>query len=145
MRLSPSLALLAASLLIGTTSSFAADSAPQAPQFAKAQKLVDSLVDKKLPKPQSFGETELDLFDAMASGVVPVDPAFCERIKLIEITDGLLPVLKQPIPGLNEPTSQLSGNILACRLFVLRGGERLECRDQRAYPDVGWERILVLA
>jgi hypothetical protein len=30
-------------------------------------------------------------------------------------------------------------------LLLLRGGERLERRDQRAYPDVRWERILVLA
>ena len=74
MRLSPSLALLAASLLIATTTSFAADNAPLATQFDKARKLVGSLADKKLPKPASFGETELDLFDAMASGVVPVDP-----------------------------------------------------------------------
>ena len=49
-------------------------------------------------------------------GMVSVDPAFCERIKLIEITDGLLPVLNQPIPGMKESSPWISGNILACRL-----------------------------
>jgi hypothetical protein len=29
-------------------------------------------------------------------------------------------------------------------LLLLRGGERLERRDQRAYPEVGGERGLVL-
>jgi hypothetical protein len=136
MRLSPSLALLATLLLIGTTSSFAADSAPLATQFDKARKLVGSLADKKLPKPESFGETELELFDAMASGVVPVDPAFCERIKLIEITDDLLPVLKQPMPGFSESTDQLSVNLLACRLFSMRG--QLLCQQGKVAEGQAW-------
>jgi hypothetical protein len=136
MRLAPSLAVLAAFLLIGTTSSFAADSAPQATQFDKARKLVDSLADKKLPKPESFGETEFDLFDAMAGGLVPVDPAFCERIKLIEITDDLLPVLKQPMPSFSESTVQLSENLLACRLFSLRG--QLLCQQGKVAEGQAW-------
>jgi hypothetical protein len=136
MRLSPSLALLAVLLLIGTTMSFAADSTPLATQFDKARKLVDGLVDKKLPKPESFGETEFDLFDAMASGVVPVDPAFCERIKLVEITDDLLPVLKQPMPGFSGSTDQLSGNLLACRLFSLRG--QLLCQQGKVAEGHAW-------
>ena len=136
MRLSPSLVLLAASLLIGTTPSFAADSAPLATQFDKARKLVGSLADKKLPKPQSFGETEFDLFDAMASGMVPVDPAFCERIKLVEITDDLLPVLQQPMPSYSESTAQLSGNVLACRLFSLRG--QLLCQQGKVAEGQAW-------
>jgi len=136
MRLSPSLALLAALMLIGTTPSFAADSAPLATQFDKARKLADSLVDKKLPRPESFGETEFDLFDAMSSGLVPVDPAFCERIKLIEITDDLLPVLKQPMPGYSESTTQLSGNVLACRLFSLRG--QLLCQQGKVVEGQAW-------
>ena len=136
MRLSPSLALLATLLLIGTTPSFAADNAPQTTQFEKARKLVDSLADKKLPKPASFGENEQDLFNAMADGVVPVDPAFCERIKLIEITDGLLPVMKQAIPGPSEPTLQLSGNLLTCRLFVLRG--LLHCQQGKVAEGQAW-------
>ena len=121
MRLAPSLAALLTFLFVATASSFAADSTPKATPFDQVQALMDSLRAKALPAPKPFGENEEDLFEAMAGGVVPVDPAFCERIKLIEITDGLLPVLKQPIPGLSETTSQLSGNILACRLFVLRG------------------------
>lgn len=138
MRLSPSLALLAASLLIATTTSFAADNAPLATQFDKARKLVGSLADKKLPKPQSFGETEFDLFDAMASGVVPVDPAFCERIKLIEITDDLLPVLQQPAPAVDYgiPDKILSGNLLACRLFSLRG--QLLCQQGKVAEGQAW-------
>jgi hypothetical protein len=136
MRLAPSLAVLAAFLLIGTTSSFAADSAPQATPFDKARNLVDGLADKKLPKPESFGETEFDLFDAMAGGLVPVDPAFCERIKLIEITDDLLPVLKQPMPSLSESTVQLSGNLLACRLFSLRG--QLLCQQGKVAEGQAW-------
>ena len=138
MRLSPSLALLAASLLIGTTPSFAEDSAPLATQFDKARKLVGSLADKKLPKPASFGETELDLFDAMASGVAPVDPAFCERIKLIEITDDLLPVLQQPAPAVafGIPDNVLSGNLLACRLFSLRG--QLHCQQGKVAEGQAW-------
>jgi hypothetical protein len=136
MRLAPSLAVLAAFLLIGATSSFAADSAPLATPFDKARKLVDSLADKKLPKPESFGETELDFFDAMASGVVPVDPAFCGRIKLIEITDDLLPVLKEPMPGFSESTDQLSGSLLACRLFSLRG--QLLCQQGKVAEGQAW-------
>jgi len=138
MRLSPSLALLAASLLIGTTPSFAEDSAPLATQFDKARKLVGSLAGKKLPKPASFGETELDLFDAMASGVAPVDPAFCERIKLIEITDDLLPVLQQPAPAVafGIPDNVLSGNLLACRLFSLRG--QLHCQQGKVAEGQAW-------
>jgi hypothetical protein len=115
---------------------FAADNAPQATQFDKARKLVDGLADKKLPKPASFGETEFDLFDAMASGVVPVDPAFCERIKLIEITEDLLPVLKQPMPGYSETTAQLGGNVLACRLFSLRG--QLLCQQGKVAEGQAW-------
>jgi hypothetical protein len=138
MRLAPSLAFLAAFLLIGMTSSFAADSAPLATQFDKARKLVGSLADKKLPKPESFGETELDLFDAMASGVVPVDPAFCARIKLVEITDDLMPVLQQPAPvvAFGIPDNVLSGNLLACRLFSLRG--QLLCQQGKVVEGQAW-------
>jgi hypothetical protein len=138
MRLSPSLALLAALLLIGTTPSFAEDSAPLATQFDKARKLVDSLAGKKLPKPESFGETEFDLFDAMASGLVPVDQAFCERIKLVEITDDLLPVLNQPVSGVHYgiPDRILSGNLLACRLFSLRG--QLLCQQGKVAEGQAW-------
>jgi hypothetical protein len=138
MRLAPSLAFLAAFLLIGTTSSSAADSAEQATQFEKARKLMDSLVEKKLPKPESFGETEFDLFDAMASGLVPVDPAFCERIKLVEITDDLLPVLNQPVSGVHYgiPDRILSGNLLACRLFSLRG--QLLCQQGKVVEGQAW-------
>jgi hypothetical protein len=138
MRLAPSLAVLAALLLIGTTPSFAEDSAPLATQFDKARKLVGSLAGKKLPKPESFGETELDLFDAMASGVAPVDPAFCERIKLIEITDDLLPVLQQPAPAVafGIPDNVLNGNLLACRLFSLRG--QLLCQQGKVAEGQAW-------
>ena len=136
MRLAPSLAALLTSLLIATSSSFAADSTPKATPFDQAQALMDSLRSKALPAPKPFGENEQDLFEAMAGGVVPVDPAFCERIKLIEITDGLLPALKQPIPGLSETTSQLSGNILACRLFVLRG--MLHCQQGKVAEGQAW-------
>ena len=120
------------------TSSFAADSAPLATQFDKARKLVGSLADKKLPKPESFGETELDLFDAMASGVVPVDPAFCARIKLVEITDDLMPVLQQPAPvvAFGIPDNVLSGNLLACRLFSLRG--QLLCQQGKVVEGQAW-------
>ena len=136
MRFSPSLALLAASLLIASASSIAADNPPKATPLDQAQALMESLRAKALPAPKPFGENEQDLFEAMAGGLVPVDPAFCERIKLIEITDGLLPVLKQPIPGLSEPTSQLSGNILACRLFVLRG--LLHCQQGKVAEGQTW-------
>jgi hypothetical protein len=136
MRLSPSLALLAALLLIGTAPSFAADSAPKATPFDQAQALMDSLRAKALPAPKPFGENEQDLFEAMAGGLVPVDPAFCERIKLIEITDGLLPVMKQAIPGPSEPTLQLSGNLLTCRLFVLRG--LLHCQQGKVAEGQAW-------
>jgi len=138
MRLAPSLAFLATFLLIGMTSSFAADSAPLATQFEKAQKLMDTLVGKKLPKPEPFGETEFDLFDAMASGLVPVDPVFCERIKLIEITDDLLPVLNQPAPAVDFgiPDNVLSGNLLACRLFSLRG--QLVCQQRKVAEGQAW-------
>jgi hypothetical protein len=136
MRLAPSLAALLTFLSLAMTSSFAADSAPKATPFDQALKLIDTLVDKKLPQPEPFGETEYDLFNAMESGLVPVDPAFCERIKLIEITDDLLPVMKQAIPGLSESTSQLSGNILACRLFVLRG--LLHCQQGKVAEGQAW-------
>jgi len=136
MRLAPSLAALLTFLSLAMTSSFAADSAPKATPFDQAQALMDSLLAKALPAPKPFGETEYDLFNAMESGVVPVDPAFCERIKLIEITDGLLPVMKQAIPGLSESTSQLSGNILACRLFVLRG--LLHCQQGKVAEGQAW-------
>ncbi|MEY3852442.1 MAG: hypothetical protein RI910_1422 [Verrucomicrobiota bacterium] len=136
MRLAPSLAALLTFLSLAMTSSFAADSATKARPFDQAQALMDSLRAKALPTPKPFGENEQDLFEAMAGGVVPVDPAFCERIKLTEITDGLLPVLKQPIPGPGEPTSQLSGNILTCRLFVLRG--LLLCQQGKVAEGQAW-------
>ena len=53
MRFSTSLALLAASLLIATASSFAADSAPKATPFDQAQALMESLRAKALPTPAS--------------------------------------------------------------------------------------------
>jgi hypothetical protein len=136
MRLAPSLAALLTFLSLAMTSSFAADSAPKATPFDQAQALMDSLRAKALPAPKPFGENEQDLFEAMAGGVVPVDPAFCERIKLIEITDDLLPVLKQPIPGPSVPTLQLSGNLLTCRLFVLRG--LLHCQQGKVAEGQAW-------
>jgi hypothetical protein len=136
MRLAPSLALLAASLLIATASSFAADSAPKTTPFDQAQALMESLRAKALPTPASFGENEQDLFEAMVGGMVSVDPAFCERIKLIEITDGLLPVLNQPIPGMKESSPWISGNILACRLFALRG--QLLCQQGKVAEGQTW-------
>ena len=83
MRFASSLNALLAYLLIATASSFAADSSPKATPFDQAQALMDSLRAKALPAPKPFGENEQDLFEAMAGGVTPVDPAFCERIKLI--------------------------------------------------------------
>jgi hypothetical protein len=136
MRLTPSLALLAALLLNATTSTFAADTATQATPFDQARALMESLRAKKLVAPKPFAENEQELFEAMASGMVPVDPAFCERIKLTEITDGLLPVLKQPMPGFSESTDQLSGNLLACRLFSLRG--QLLCQQGKVAEGQAW-------
>ena len=136
MRLAHSLKALMTFLLIAKASTFAADSTSKATPFDQAQSLMESLRAKTLPSPKPFGENEQDLFEAMAGGVVPVDPAFCERIKLIEITDNLLPVLKQPIPGPSEPTSQLSGNVLACRLFALRG--LLHCQQGKVAEGQAW-------
>lgn len=136
MRLAPSLAALLTFLSLAMTSSFAADSAPKATPFDQAQALMDSLRAKALPAPKPFGETEYDLFNAMESGVVPVDPAFCERIKLIEITDDLLPVLKQPFerkPGEIIPNT---GNLVASKLFALRGN--LLCQQGAIAEGQAW-------
>jgi len=100
--------------------------------------LVDSLHEKKLPQPRPFDETEGDLFEAMAGGLVPADPAFCERIKLVEVTNGLLPVLKEPFPSsmIGGPIVDVRGNLIAARLFALRG--HLLCQQGKVAEGQTW-------
>jgi len=69
---------------------------------------------------------------------VPVDPAFCERIKLVEITDGLLPVLNQPFPSFigGGQMVEVRGNLIAARLFALRG--HLLCQQGKVAEGQAW-------
>ena len=137
MRTLPLAAHLLPCLLMGWLSvTFGAETGTKASPYDQAQALMDSLHARKPPAPKPFGETEGDLFAAMAGGMVPVDPAFCERIKLTVITDGLLPVLEQPIPGLREPISDLRNSLIACRLFVLRG--LLHCQQGKVADGQAW-------
>ena len=100
--------------------------------------LVNSLHEKKMPPSKPFVETEGDLFEAMAGGLVPADPAFCERIKLTEVTDGLLPMLDQPFPPfrLGGPVVEVQGNVIAGRLFALRG--HLLCQQGKVAEGQAW-------
>ncbi|NBV52834.1 MAG: hypothetical protein EBR83_04790 [Verrucomicrobia bacterium] len=100
---------------------FAADTAPKQTIAEQATALMETLEARKLPQPKSFGDSELDLFYAMMDGLTPIDVAFCERIKLVELTDGLLPLADQPIPGLDDGLNQTKTSMIASRLFVLRG------------------------
>jgi hypothetical protein len=115
---------------------FAADSAPKQTFAEQATSLMETLEARKLPQPKPFGDSELDLFYAMMDGLTPVDVAFCERIKLIELTDGLLPLLAQPLPGLDEGTIQTRASMMACKLFVLRG--HLLCQQGKTAEGQAW-------
>jgi hypothetical protein len=139
MRFTPIIkALLPCLLMAWLTSAATAETKAPPSRSAQAMALVDSLYEKKLPKPEAFGETEGDLFEAMAGGLVPADPAFCERIKLVEITDGLLPVLDQPFPPsiIEGPIVDVRGNLIAGRLFALRG--HLLCQQGKVAEGQAW-------
>ncbi|MCX8530502.1 MAG: hypothetical protein ORN27_10640, partial [Rhodoluna sp.] len=97
--------------------------------------LMETLEARKLPQPKSFGDSELDLFYAMMDGLTPVDVAFCERIKLIELTDGLLSLLGQPLPGHGD-FNQTRISMMACKLFVLRG--HLLCQQGKTAEGQPW-------
>ena len=139
MRFTPFIKTLLPCLLMAwlTSAAAAETKAPPSP-YAQAMALVDSLHEKKLPQPRPFGETEGDLFEAMAGGLVPADPAFCERIKLVEVTDGLLPVLDQPFPlsMVSGPIVETRGNLIAARLFALRG--HLLCQQGKVAEGQAW-------
>ncbi len=139
MRLTPFIkALLPCLLMAWLTSANAAETKTPTSPVAQAIALEDSLREKELPEPKPFGETEGDLFEAMAGGLVPADPAFCERIKLIEITDGLLPVLDQSFPPsmIGGPIFETRGNLIAGRLFALRG--HLLCQQGKVAEGQAW-------
>ena len=139
MRLTPFIkALLPCLLMAWLTSAATAETKAPPSRSAQAMALVDSLHEKKLPQPKPFGETEGDLFEAMAGGLVPADPAFCERIKLVEVTDGLLPVLKEPFPSsmIGGPIVDVRGNLIAARLFALRG--HLLCQQGKVAEGQTW-------
>ena len=139
MRFTPFIkALLPCLLMAWLTSAATAETKAPPSRSAQAMALVDSLHEKKLPQPKPFGETEGDLFEAMAGGLVPADSAFCERIKLVEVTDGLLPVLKEPFPSsmIGGPIVDVRGNLIAARLFALRG--HLLCQQGKVAEGQTW-------
>jgi hypothetical protein len=139
MRFTPFIkALLPCLLIAWLTSAATAETKAPPSRSAQAVALVDSLHEKKLPQPKPFGETEGDLFEAMAGGLVPADSAFCERIKLVEVTDGLLPVLKEPFPSsmIGGPIVDVRGNLIAARLFALRG--HLLCQQGKVAEGQTW-------
>lgn len=136
MRLTPTLSGILSCLLIGgMAGAFAADSAPKQTIAEQATALMETLEARKLPQPKSFGDSELDLFYAMMDGLTPVDVAFCERIKLIELTDGLLSLLGQPLPGHGD-FNQTRISMMACKLFVLRG--HLLCQQGKTAEGQPW-------
>ena len=114
---------------------FAADSTPKQTFAEQATSLMETLEARKLPQPKPFGDSELDLFYAMMDGLTPVDVAFCARIKLIELTDGLLPLLAQPLPGHGD-LNQTKTSMTACKLFVLRG--HLLCQQGEIAEGQAW-------
>ena len=139
MRLTPFIkALLPCLLIAWLTSAIAAEAKAPTTPYAQAMALVDSLHEKKLPEPKPFGETEGDLFEAMASGMVPADAAFCERIKLAEVTDGLLPMLSQPFASFKAEGTviELRYDLIAARLFALRG--HLLCQQGKVTEGQAW-------
>lgn len=137
MRLTSSMkAVLPCLLAMWMTAAVADDSAPKPTPFDQALATMDALRGKELPKPVPFGETEEDLFEMMASGLVPVDPAFCDRIKLVELTDRLLPVLNQPVSEVWGKNSTIRGNFIAGRLFALRG--HLLCQQGKVAEGQVW-------
>lgn len=131
-------ALLPCLLMAWLTSAATAETKASPSQFAQAIALVDSLHAKKLSQPKPFGESEGDLFEAMAGGLVPADPTFCERIKLVEVTDGLLPAVDQPFPLsiVDGPIDDVRGNLIAARLFALRG--HLLCQQGKVVEGQAW-------
>jgi hypothetical protein len=136
MRLTPTLSGLLSCLLIGgMAGAFAADSAPKQTIAEQATTLMETLEARKLPVPASFGDSEIDLFYAMMDGLTPIDVAFCERIKLIELTDGLLPLLGHPLPGHGD-LNQTRTSMIACKLFVLRG--HLLCQQGKIAEGQAW-------
>ena len=136
MRLTPTLSGLLSCLLIGgMAEAFAADSAPKQTFAERATALMETLEAKKLPQPNPFGDSELDLFYTMMDGLTPVDVALCERIKLIELTDGLLPLLAQQLPGHGD-LNQTKTSMTACKLFVLRG--HLLCQQGEIAEGQAW-------
>lgn len=139
MRFTPALALITSYLLIGATSlTHASDKTLKESPYTQVYTLVESLRAQKLATPAVFGETEYDLLEAMVSGVAPIDPSFCERIKLIEITDGLLPLLERPIPEVDYgvPDTFLGAELNAIRLFCLRS--QLLCLQGKVAEGQTW-------
>jgi hypothetical protein len=118
-----------------TSASHAAESAPKANPSDQTTDLTETFRGKKLPEPTSFGDTEEDLIDAMVAGLTPIDVSFCDRIKLIEITDGLLPLLDQPLPRYGD-FNQTRTSMIACKLFALRG--QILCQQEKIAEGQAW-------
>ncbi len=139
VRLTPKLVGLLLCISFGSLGeAFAADSVPKANPLDQALSLMETLRATKLTAPKPFGDTEGDYFEAMVRGEVPVDAAFCERIKLTEVTDGLLPALNQPLTGWSQSgrTPTTGGDLPACRLFALRG--QLLCKQGKIAEGQIW-------
>jgi len=123
------LTLLCCLLALATLSGAEPD--PHQKLYDEARRVVQGLQENVLPAPNPDQETEAELLQAMAHGDKAVDPAFCRRLGLDELTDRLLPVLDAPFR-----TDNVGGSIAASRLFLMRGHKL--CQEGKVAEGQAW-------
>jgi hypothetical protein len=124
-----SLTLLCCLLALATVSGAEPD--PHQKLYDEARRVVQGLQENVLPAPNPDQETEAELLQAMAHGDKAVDPAFCRRLGLDELTDRLLPVLDAPFR-----TDNAGGSLEASRLFLMRGHKL--CQEGKVAEGQAW-------
>jgi hypothetical protein len=117
--------------LLALASLSGAEPDPHQKLFDEAKRVVQGLQENVLPAPNPNQETEAELLQDMAHGDKAVDPAFCRRLGLDELTDRLLPALDAPFR-----TDKVGGSIDASRLFLMRGHKL--CQEGKVAEGQAW-------
>jgi len=117
--------------LLALASLSGAEPDPHQKLFDEAKRVVQGLQENVLPAPNPNQETEAELLQDMAHGDKAVDPAFCRRLGLDELTDRLLPVLDAPFR-----TDNVGGALDASRLFLMRGHKL--CQEGKVAEGQAW-------
>ena len=117
--------------LLALASLSGAEPDPHQKLFDEAKRVVQGLQENVLPAPNPNQETEAELLQDMAHGDKAVDPAFCRRLGLDELTDRLLPALDVPFR-----TDKVGGSLDASRLFLMRGHKL--CQEGKVAEGQAW-------